>query len=203
MIFLRDFWWEIARWSYRTQGVIAERTETWDIWQVIQGMIIIVAGLVLLFGMLDISAYLAQQEVRSTATASTAQAAVDDLNTRLSPYLIEWRDLATERRAYYVEPRRFDSLRGLQVFYGRCTLSNDFYVYVFGYSRSDERALYAYFDPPRPPSGCLPSGLSISSFTEPLRLTGGWYYLRAFSVYSELFTRTPPPEPTTTPTPNP
>jgi hypothetical protein len=49
LIFFRDFWWRIQADLYRARGLLSKRTPSWDITQIILGLLCILLAIILFF----------------------------------------------------------------------------------------------------------------------------------------------------------
>ncbi|MFN7208840.1 MAG: hypothetical protein ACK4P1_00410 [Aggregatilineales bacterium] len=205
MIFFRDLVWDLTHWGYRAQGIAAERTETWDFLMALRGMIVLGAGVVLLLMLLSAQDAANRRTSQQAANTATVQAGIDDLESRLRPFLIEWRDLAAEQ-VVYVSPERFESLRGWHLFYGRCPNTREFYVIAYpqDYSLFSRLIGYAYFEESKSSSDlqrCINDVSNRFSTVNPVKQN--WYQIFPFPSHEILFTPTPTRTPTLTPTPTP
>lgn len=204
MLFFRDLAWDLTHWVYRARGIAAERTEAWDSLMALRGVLALGFGVVFLFVLMGGEAEANRRSSRQAVATANVLAELDDLESRLSPFLIEWRDLATEQIAY-VSPGRFESLRGRHIFYGRCPSTRKLYVLVYSLEHTFSRDVYAYLDEEKELGNaqqCLNNVLR-SGLVAYMRQ--GWYKINFTSSHETLFTptptRTPTPTPTSTPTP--
>ena len=193
MIFFRDLWWDLTHLGNQAQGFASQRNDVWDAVTVFRGFLSLGAGIVLL--MLALNAQANENARSSEAATVTAQhrAALDRIDARLKPFLIEWRDLATEQL-------RYAHVSDLHVFYGRCPDRADFYTIVYDPVIS-RRSLfitevYVYGEGGMP--RCISSILNTTG--EFRRLRENWYIVPAVRRHDDLFTCTPTQAPTRTPT---
>jgi hypothetical protein len=195
MIFFRDLWWDLTHLGNQAEGLASQRNDVWDAVTVFRGFLSLGAGIVLL--MLALNAQANENARLSKAATVTAQhrAALDRIDARLKPFLIEWRDLATEQL-------RYARLDDLHVFYGRCPDRADFYAIVYDPVISGrfvglfviEAYVYGEGGMPR----CVSSILKTTG--EFRRLRANWFIVPAVRKHADLFTPTPTQAPTRTPT---
>jgi hypothetical protein len=194
MIFFRDLWWDLTHLGNQAQGLASQRNDVWDAVTVFRGFLALGAGIVLL--MLALNAQANENARSSEAATVTAQhrAALDRIDARLKPFLIEWRDLATEQLRYV----RLDDLH---VFYGRCP-DTDFYAIVYDPVISGRLVGFFMIEAYVYGEGGMPQCISsiLKTTGEFRRLRENWFIVPAIRRYADLFTRTPTQAPTRTPT---
>ncbi len=206
MIFARDFMWELTAWGNQWKGVRSERTEQWEIGQVIGGVVFILIGAGLgCWGITQMNQLNQQQaaiDALETSVAATRSSGWTRLQSIFSEYIPRWEaDDSPGVKRVSVAGVRADA-----IYYGRCTGGN-FYVIVRefeGQSGGD----FAYV-PEDSPDRCRPPGLLMAYIGSPAALGGGWWSIEInmFTEDSDIITPTPSrtaqPTPTrASPTPN-
>lgn len=191
-IFARDLMWELTHWSNSTKGIASERTETWDTWSVLSGVLLAGFGVVILLLMVGSSVQEQREEDAATATASSYLAALDATYAPVIPTL---------RAEARFEPQEANAaqfgISGAQTLtYGLCG-DEDFFLYLSSGLEYRGEAYMQDHDPER----CEPDGWGIYS-AERLgesALGGDWYSFSVLRIptYAPLATatRTPTPAP--------
>lgn len=142
-----DLMWSWTRWNNATKGLQSERTESWDMWRILWGVILIFAGFG--FGVWGCGITSQQAAIVAERTAVYERREADKIARIASVYeafgdvIPQLMEDATEEmqtvRAYKlgVETETYTTID-----YGRCERSGDFYMYIFNYQGN--RHIYAY-----------------------------------------------------------
>lgn len=198
-IFARDLLWELTHWSNSIKGIASERTETWDTWSVISGVILVIVGVGIVISMFGMQAREQRDNDEATATLNSR---VANLEATYAPII------ATLRPEAAFEPQevrggRFGLPSSQRLTFGLCQ-DEDFYLYVLSGSSSFRGNAFVQ---DASPQYCEPDGWNISDAD---RLgesgnAGDWYNVSGYIMPTyELPTflapvESPTPAPTRTP----
>lgn len=151
-IFARDMLWELTHWSNSIKGVASERTENWDIWSVISGVILIVIGGGLVLVVVGSNAQEQRENEEATATMNSRFAAMESTYLPIIPTLRA--DAAFEPQE--VSGGRFGLPASQKLTYGLCE-DEDFFLYIRSGSSYRADAFVEQTDP----DDCEPDGWAI------------------------------------------
>lgn len=152
-IFARDLLWELTHWSNSIKGVASERTETWDTWSVISGVILVIVGAGLAIAIFSMQAQERREDEQATATVNSRLA---NLEATYAPII------ATLRPGAAFEPQevrggRFGLPSTQRLMFGLCQ-DEDFYLYIISGSSSFRGNVFVQ---DASPQYCGPDGWNI------------------------------------------
>jgi hypothetical protein len=203
-IFARDLMWELTQWSNQIAGRASERTDTWDTWQIISGVLLILFGLGFAAWALSMNAQANAQNIQLTAFYETIEANQATLTSTLDTEFAEVIP-ALQRQAKLQSQRvratelGLDFPRATELEYGFCDSDETFYVYILNYRGQGED--YAYL-PRSDPSYCRPPNWYFVDVWQlgTSTLGGTWYELDFGLGFGRPATSTPGRAITRTPT---
>lgn len=152
-IFARDLLWELTHWSNSIKGVASERTETWDTWSVISGVILVIIGAGVAIAMFSMQAQDQREDEQATATVNSRLA---NLEATYAPII------ATLRAGANFEPQEvrgggFGLPSTQRLTFGLCS-DEDFYLYILSGSSSFRGEAFVQ---DTSPEYCEPDGWNI------------------------------------------
>lgn len=143
-IFARDLMWELTHWNNQVAGRASERTDTWDSWQVVSGVICIFVGVVLGCWVWSASSQRSAENTQRTQTAVAREATqvgiAQTLDEQFRSVINQVSEAATTDIAQAAASEMGVSLAGVTLYYGRCETRDSFYLIVADYQNRD----YAY-----------------------------------------------------------
>lgn len=154
-IFARDLLWELTHWSNSIKGIASERTETWDTWSVISGVILVIIGVGLAIGMFSMQAQDQREDEQATATVNSRLA---NLEATYAPIVATLRPGA-EFDPQEVRGGRFGLPSSQRLTFGLCQ-NEDFYLYILSGSSTYRGNAFVH---DASPQYCGPEGWSIYS----------------------------------------
>jgi hypothetical protein len=199
-IFARDLMWELTHWSNSIKGLASERSENWDTWTVISGIILVIIGAGL--GLAVISSGTQEQHENEEATA-TVNSRLTSLEATYAPIIPTLRANA-EFEPQEVRGREFGLPSSQKLAYGLCS-DEDFYLYIQNGSSFQGQAYVQDMQP----GSCAPDGWNIydSDLLGTSASDGSWYSINVIQMptydISSILTPDPTSTPRITPTPAP
>ncbi len=168
-IFARDMLWEMTQWSNSLKGLASERSENWDTWSVISGVILIIIGAGLVIAVLSSSAQEQRELENATATSVSRLAAMEATYAPIVATLRPSAELAMQE----VSGRQFGLPASMRLNYGLCS-DEGFYLYARTSSRFGRSDAYVQGTSPE---YCEPEGWSIYDSVTVGRSAdeGNWY----------------------------
>lgn len=154
-IFARDLLWELTQWSNSTKGIASERTETWDTWSVISGVILVIIGAGLAIAMFSMQAQEQREDEQATATVSRRAANLEATYAPIVATLRAGADFAPQE----VRGGRFGLPSTQRLTFGLCQ-DEDFYLYILSGSSSFRGNAFVQ---DASPQYCGPDGWNIYS----------------------------------------
>jgi hypothetical protein len=182
-IFARDLMWELTHMSNQMAGKASERTELWDTWSVIGGVVMLIVAAVVVLAMGGDAVRQNQDNAERTQVAATRAAEdvllageLDETFTPAVNRLVEQAETYAQR----ITPRALGLTSGIVRFvdYGICPAAfreTGFYMFLVDY-RGSEYEVYAYFSDDA--YDCRPDGWFYSASPQLIgssRLGGNWY----------------------------
>lgn len=142
-LFARDLMWDFAQWCDAISGRMSERTEWWDGWQTVTGVLCILLGVGLGLLVWHANGAVDVSEAQTSKMMATERASVvrllDEDFADIVPLLEATASIYPQR----VTTQSLGlSLEVAEMDYGRCQESDDFYMVVLNYDRDGGN--YAY-----------------------------------------------------------
>lgn len=198
--------WELTQWNNEIAGRTSERTETWDSWRMISGVILVLVGVGFGCWTFGLVSQRNNENIERTTVAVNREATQLALGQQLDVEFADVIRTLRERATIEVQVATGRELglavRGsMKFYYGVCERSEAFYLFIENYEGSRD-LVYS--------SGtlCQPTRLSYSSPQSlgDSTLGGEWFQLSYFSEFLSLDlgsflstpTRTPRPSATAT-----
>jgi hypothetical protein len=158
MLVARDFFWTLTEMSNSMAGRQSERTELWEMGQVISGLIMIgIGAFVICTGSAE-DAEREQQRVAPTQTAVAVAATASWFSAEYGDLVREWEEAATEE-VVRVQPASV-GIDASDIYYGRCD-NGAFFIAIY---EIDRRAANSYlYLPESEPNRCQTRSIRFNS----------------------------------------